>query len=170
MASTNYYGRLARYCAWTIFDSEAGRVCLPRDRSAALGFGQRWLEREQGEHGLPTAYGVGVHRHIGLPLSQALIRAADRRNLHRLFASVGLSPGEAIGLDDMFQILMVGSVPLGRQSVEPYGACGREAMKGYVSGSPELRLLSSRPGQAKPWAVLMIPSLLVAATHDSAQF
>ena len=106
MASTNYYGRLAQLLRLGD-DSTAKRV-----ESAYREIAQRlwdsvndWLEREQGEHGLPTAYGVGVHRHIGLPLSQALIRAADRRNLHRLFASVGLSPGEAIGLDDMFQIL-----------------------------------------------------------------
>jgi hypothetical protein len=106
MASTNYYGRLAQRLRLGD-DSTAKRV-----ESAYREIAQRlwdsvndWLEREQGEHGLPTAYGVGVHRHIGLPLSQALIRATDRRNLHRLFAAVGLSPGEAIGLDDMFHIL-----------------------------------------------------------------
>ena len=106
MASTNYYGRLAQVLRLGDV-STAKRV-----ESAYREIAQRlwdsvndWLEREQGEHGLPTAYGVGLNRHIGLPLSQALIRATDRQSLHRLFAAVGLSPGETIGLDDMFHIL-----------------------------------------------------------------
>src|SRR5206468_743357 len=106
MASTNYYGRLARLLG--ISESSASN----RVESAYREIAQRlwdslndWPELEGGARGTPTAYAVGAHRHVGLPLSQALIRAADRRSLRRLFASVGLSAGETIGLDDMLQIL-----------------------------------------------------------------
>ena len=50
-----------------------------------------WLEALEGNRGLPTAFPVG-HAHIGLPLSQALVRETDRAKFGDMFASYGLPP------------------------------------------------------------------------------
>jgi hypothetical protein len=106
MASTNYYGRLAQVLGIQE-KAEAKRLeNAYRDIAGRLWASlNAWLELEQGNRGLPTAYSLGANRHIGLPLSQALIRAADRRGLQRLFARSGLSPGESIAVEEMLQIV-----------------------------------------------------------------
>ncbi len=50
-----------------------------------------WLEALEGNRGIPTAFPVG-HPHIGLPLSQALVRETDRVKFGDMFASYGLPP------------------------------------------------------------------------------
>ncbi len=59
-----------------------------------------WLERLEGNRGLPTAYADG-HAHIGLPLSQALVRETDRDKFSELFASYGLTPHCSIPASEM---------------------------------------------------------------------
>ncbi|MEK6438961.1 hypothetical protein [Pseudonocardia sp. T1-2H] len=63
-----------------------------------------WLTLNDGRYGVPTAFAL-THRYIGLPLSQALIRAADRRHLTRMFRQFGLPPGSDIPPADMARIL-----------------------------------------------------------------
>lgn len=60
----------------------------------------QWLTRLDGRHGLPTAFALSK-RYVGLPMSQALVRAADRRKLVRMFDSFGLPPGYAMSPTDM---------------------------------------------------------------------
>lgn len=50
-----------------------------------------WLDAVEGNRGIPTAFPVG-HVHIGLPLSQALVRETDRVKFGDMFASYGLPP------------------------------------------------------------------------------
>jgi len=50
-----------------------------------------WLEALEGNRGIPTVFPVG-HAHIGLPLSQALVRETDRVKFGDMFASYGLPP------------------------------------------------------------------------------
>jgi hypothetical protein len=59
-----------------------------------------WLEMMEGSRGLPTAYPIG-HEHIGLPLSQALVRQADRDKFADLFASQGLAAGSSLPTSEM---------------------------------------------------------------------
>lgn len=59
-----------------------------------------WLSGLGGLIGLPTAEPVG-HRHIGMPLSQALIRAADRRRFIEFFTEAELEPGIQLTPDDI---------------------------------------------------------------------
>jgi hypothetical protein len=106
MASTNYYGRLAQLLS--IVDRAASRRLEGAYRELAERLWRSlndWLEIEHGDRGLPTAYSVGGNRHVGLPLSQALIRAADRRDLLLFFERTGLSPGEAISSEEMVGVL-----------------------------------------------------------------
>lgn len=63
-----------------------------------------WLALSDGRYGVPTAYALS-HRYVGLPLSQALIRAADRRHLTRMFRQFGLAPGSDLPPTDMARLL-----------------------------------------------------------------
>jgi hypothetical protein len=59
-----------------------------------------WLTKLNGERGLPTAFAIS-HRFVGLPLSQALVRAADRDRLPKFFDSFGLPAGYSMPAADM---------------------------------------------------------------------
>ena len=63
-----------------------------------------WLSAADGRLGLPTAYALS-HRYIGLPLSQALVRSADRRQFPLMFHRFGLPPGGEISPADMERLL-----------------------------------------------------------------
>lgn len=101
MAAHNYYGRLH------------GLLDTPEGKKKAVESGYRehgedlwdalnaWLEAWEGERGIPTAYVVGTMRYVGLALSQALIRRADRDKLPRVFLDEGLPPGYRMAPSDM---------------------------------------------------------------------
>lgn len=59
-----------------------------------------WLEGLDGNLGLPSAYALS-HRFIGLPISQALIRDTERRQLKKMFADMALPFGTGISQQDM---------------------------------------------------------------------
>jgi hypothetical protein len=63
-----------------------------------------WLEALEGNRGIPTAFAVG-HAHIGLPLSQALVRQADRVKFGDMFASYGLPPHSTYPPADMENLI-----------------------------------------------------------------
>ena len=50
-----------------------------------------WLAAADGQFGLPSAYALS-HRYIGLPMSQALVRAADRQHFRGCSAALGCRP------------------------------------------------------------------------------
>jgi hypothetical protein len=60
-----------------------------------------WLERNEGELGLPTARSHPWFRHIGYPLSQCLLRNTDRQKLPDFFHWEGLSPGEDVSSEEL---------------------------------------------------------------------
>jgi hypothetical protein len=101
LAAHNYYSRLHRMLQ--IPTSEYQRVENDYRRTADLLWGSlnSWLEAWEGERGIPTAYAVGGHAFIGLPMSQAVVRQHDRAGLHELFALEGMTPGLRISPDDM---------------------------------------------------------------------
>ncbi|MGH3366182.1 MAG: hypothetical protein ACRDOY_03170 [Nocardioidaceae bacterium] len=106
MSANNYYGRLAPMLG------------MPR-RSQDLAHAYRsvaewwwsalnlWLEKHDGRRGLPTAYSLSAqsHRYIGLPISQALVRAADRDGLVRFFQRVGFAPGSEVPPQSLLPLL-----------------------------------------------------------------
>jgi len=63
-----------------------------------------WLSAADGKYGLPTAYALS-HRYIGLPISQALVRTADRRRLPQMFRQLGLPPGSEVSPGDMVPLI-----------------------------------------------------------------
>jgi hypothetical protein len=101
LAAHNYYSRLHRMLR--IPTTEYQRVENDYRRVADLLWGSlnSWLEAWEGERGIPTAYTVGSHAFIGLPMSQAVVRQHDRAGLHELFAIEGMTPGLRISPEDM---------------------------------------------------------------------
>ncbi|WGT47054.1 hypothetical protein [Tessaracoccus lacteus] len=101
LAAHNYYSRLHRLLH--VPTTEYARVENDYRRVADLLWGSlnSWLEAWEGERGIPTAYAVGSHAFIGLPMSQAVVRQHDRAGLHEFFAIEGMTPGLRISPDDM---------------------------------------------------------------------
>lgn len=102
-----------------------------------------WLAAADGQFGLPSAYALS-HRYIGLPMSQALVRAADRQHFPRMFSSFGLPPGAEVSVEDMRRMLdtWIRKYPARSAGAwRPYGsATGRE------SGSPASPWWNCRAG------------------------
>lgn len=88
MAASNYYGRLA-----DALGGESNRIAKGYREVAELFWSSlnRWLDDQQGDRGTPTAYSVGF-RFVGLSISQALVREADRRRLKSFFLHFDLPP------------------------------------------------------------------------------
>ena len=60
-----------------------------------------WLVEWEYELGIPTAYPLDFRVHISVPISQALIRDEDRKNLHRVFEYAEFNPGDEVSHEDM---------------------------------------------------------------------
>lgn len=101
MASTNYYGRLA-----DLLDGDKDRLSRGYMRVAEpLWAGLNlWLSTLAGRRGTPTAFALGK-RFVGLPLSQALVREADRRKLDRFFAEFDFAPRSEVPAAELEPIL-----------------------------------------------------------------
>ncbi len=65
-----------------------------------------WLEGAGSGHGTPTANPPPHYPYIGWPLSQALIRPADRLYVQRHFASLNLQAGQRLGGRRLTQLLV----------------------------------------------------------------
>lgn len=110
IASHNFYDRLQLVCGLT--DDQRDRVQKSyyrevngRPTSEVLWSSlNEWLERQEGSRGIPTAFAVG-HAHIGLPLSQALVRRADRDRFAEMFQSYRLPPRSRLSSSDMERII-----------------------------------------------------------------
>ena len=101
MAANNYYGRLHSLLE-TPDDSKKAIESGYRDHGEELWDAlNSWLETWEGERGIPTAYVVGTMRYVGLALSQALVRRADREKFPRVFLDEGLPPGYRMAPSDM---------------------------------------------------------------------
>lgn len=104
MNSRNFYGRLAIFL--NLPPTDLNELTRGYRNHAELLWGalNRWLEHHEGEKGLPTAYALR-YRYAGLPMSQALVRRADRARLNRFFASYGLPPHGQMSATDLDPIL-----------------------------------------------------------------
>lgn len=87
----NYYARL---CSLLRLPADSAEVRSQYMERAEQMWGDlnRWLEGLEGRRGTPTAYALSF-RYVGLPMSQALVRAGDRRKFPLFFAQYGLPAG-----------------------------------------------------------------------------
>lgn len=112
MAANNYYGRLAELLHLDDHETklfiDAYRKKQPAtDRFVSARLWESlndWLERLEGNRGLPTAYAVS-HTHVGLPLSQALVRSVDRDKFREVFGFNGLAPHSSLPPAEMEELL-----------------------------------------------------------------
>lgn len=63
-----------------------------------------WLDSYDGSLGLPTAFALS-YRFVGLPISQAIVREADRTALRSFFNEFGLPPGTDLPAGDLRPLL-----------------------------------------------------------------
>ena len=79
--ANNYYGRLAENLGRDPADAQALK-CLTDDyRTDGMRLWyalNAWLRDTDGRYGLPTAQAFDIRRYIGLPISQALVRAGEK--------------------------------------------------------------------------------------------
>jgi hypothetical protein len=103
MASSNFFGRLRAVLGW---DPEDHRLDQGYRRVAERLWGElnRWLVELDGQRGLPTAYALN-HRFVGLTVSQALVRSADRERLKTFFRQYGFAPGADVAPSELGLVL-----------------------------------------------------------------
>ena len=106
MRAHNFYGRLAEILELNERQMKSFETAYRDRRYKEAASGELWgalndwLEMTEGSRGLPTAVPVG-HEHIGLPLSQALVRRADRDKFIGLFTSQGLQAGSCLPINEI---------------------------------------------------------------------
>jgi hypothetical protein len=86
----------------------------------------RWVSEDTQTRGIPTAYSFDYRVHVGVPMSQALVRASDRGAIRALFGDLGLRPGQVIAAEDMVRLLAVW-LPESRVSRGLKALCSRDA-------------------------------------------
>lgn len=105
MAPTNYYGRL---CDLLEVQGDAARKKVEHDfrleSNTLWSHLNSWLQRAHGARGFPTAEAFNHLAYVGVPISQALVRAADRDKLPEFFLSYELNPGQQFSRIDMREI------------------------------------------------------------------
>jgi hypothetical protein len=102
----NYYGRL---CDVLEINEPPHRQKVQRDFAEELHLLwdalNNWLDDTRHEFGRPSAYAFDRRTHIGIAISQALMRAQDRRRLRALFIECDLSPGQSLPPSEMTRLL-----------------------------------------------------------------
>lgn len=111
LSAANFYGRLGELLLLNPSETEEfqgayGRPIDGRPASAWLWDSLNlWLEMWEGNRGLPTAFATNSHVHIGMPISQALVRQLDRKKFPTVFAAFGLAPRSSVDVLEMVELL-----------------------------------------------------------------
>jgi hypothetical protein len=106
--SNNYYARLAQSLG--INPTQRSAVSkltrdFRRDSNKLWDALNAWLRDEGGARGLPSAYSLDWRTHVGIPISQALLREEERLALRDLFVRYRLRPGQQLATSDMLRLL-----------------------------------------------------------------
>ena len=108
LSSSNYLGRLGDAVGLDR-DDIRGRNKLSRDfRRQSHSFWNAlnsWLDEAGGSLGISTARVFDWRVHVGLPISQALVKEADRERFKNLFSRYGFTGGENLSTTDMKRLL-----------------------------------------------------------------
>ncbi len=107
---TNYYARLGELLCVPDGDRNTFQNAFRRQSLILWDSLNQWLLRQQGRRGLPTAYARGHLTFVGVPISQALLRQADRDELYKCFDDLRLPPGRVLAHADMGRLLRHWSV------------------------------------------------------------
>lgn len=99
-AESSYYSSLEGLLGIPREESGRFRLSFTKSSEAFWESLTLWLEDQDGQRGLPSAYAL-MHRYVGLPISQALVRERERRNLKKMFEEQGFNPGTVVSHIDM---------------------------------------------------------------------
>lgn len=100
-SAQNYYERLFEVLE---VETDSRKSALRQNAKSVLPFWlalNQWLAENDFEYGRPTAQQINSWQYAGYALSQALVRDADRKRLHGLFADYGLAPKETLTTAEM---------------------------------------------------------------------
>lgn len=103
LPSHAYYPRLGEVLGLGAKETESLKRSFPITEWFWRGVNE-YLEASEGRLGLPTAYALG-HRYVGIPQSQAMVRAVDRAKLPEFFDEFGLVPGAEMVPADLERLL-----------------------------------------------------------------
>ncbi len=103
MAANAYYPRLNALLGIDTKEGQRLKSRFPVTEQYWEGL-NNYLAHYEGRYGLPTAYALG-HRYVGIPQSQALLRATDRVKLPDFFRTFGLAPGAEMVAADIERLL-----------------------------------------------------------------
>lgn len=98
---SGYYSNLEGLLAVPRAESGRFRTSFMKSSEAYWESLSLWLEDQDGYRGMPSAYAL-MHRYVGLPISQALVRARERRNLKKMFEEQGFVAGQTVSHTDMY--------------------------------------------------------------------
>ena len=99
-AAHNYYDRLVGLLGISPSRKELLKAGIARVSERLWDDLNTWLDDMGGSRGLPTAEAIG-HRYVGLPISQAMLRSADRAKFPEFFDDAGFTPGQSLALSDL---------------------------------------------------------------------
>jgi hypothetical protein len=100
MHDSAYYPRLCRILNIPADDQGRFKTAFRKNSEGYWDVLSTWLEALDGDRGMPTAYALS-HRYVGLPISQALVRDAERRQFKRMFEEMALPANSTISHSDM---------------------------------------------------------------------
>ena len=106
--ASNYYGRFLQALGLDVNDERMRNKVVRgfgADSGELWGALNRWIAEDSEVRGIATAYSFDYRVHVGVPMSQALVRASDRSAIRTLFSDLGLRPGQAIAVEDMVRLL-----------------------------------------------------------------
>lgn len=103
MSPHNYFGRLHEAMEWDIKDKRLENA-YRRIAERLWNEHNRWLVGLDGARGIPTAFALN-HRFVGLSLSQALVRSADRERLKDFYRKYGFAPGAEVAPSELALVL-----------------------------------------------------------------
>ncbi|SNT60296.1 hypothetical protein SAMN05443665_105640 [Actinomadura meyerae] len=106
---SNFYVPFVKYLFGDSFSEEQHRVLVQSsDQLAELWVQlEQWLASQHGQFGISTIKGHETLTRIGYPISQAVLKAADRRVLSQFFRDSGLHPGKSISSDYLERALAI---------------------------------------------------------------
>lgn len=108
LRASNYYGRFLEILGRDPADGNLRQKlanAFSNESDALWAELNGWLREKPEVRGLPTAFAFDSRVHIGLPMSQALVRESDRAVLHQMFDDLDLDAGQTIAGDDMERLL-----------------------------------------------------------------
>lgn len=150
LRASNYYGRFLELLGRDPSDSNLRQKLANAfsNESDNLWIAlNKWIGEEPDVRGLATAFAFDSRIHIGLPMSQALVREGDRAVLHEMFDELDLDAGQTIASEDMERLLR-SFIPTSRAGKSFKKLCADNSAAPRIAEVACLELSSWSPSQS----------------------